>query len=91
MSIFQSNHAKVQELNRTNKGVSFEINFSGDWKPEEWAKARGLSMDLAGVKAHNGGSYNAEEDPVLRGEDFESVNWATENNSMDAIKMGAVK
>jgi len=68
LSIFQSNHAKVQELNRINKGVSFEINSRGDWKPEEWAMTPGLGKDFAGVEAHNGGSYNAEEDPVLRGE-----------------------
>lgn len=87
LGIFQRNHAVVEELNRTNQGqgVSFEMNFTGDWSDEEWYDMQGLKPQYHDDEARSAGDYDSATDPVRLGGVAESVNWVT------AGKMGPVK
>ena len=87
LGIFQRNHAVVEELNRTNQGqgVSFEMNFTGDWSDEEWYDLQGLKPQYHDDEARSAGDYDSATDPVRLGGVAESVNWVT------AGKVGPVK
>lgn len=51
LGVFNENRSRVEELNRDNVGVSFEMNFSGDMTDEEWASRQGLDASLADAPA----------------------------------------
>ena len=45
-----------------NKGVSFEMNYTGDMTPEEFLARQALRTSNAEIPAQSAGHYEREED-----------------------------
>jgi len=52
LEIYHQSHLEVEELNRINTGVSFELNYTADMKEDEFLSHMGLDPKLA--KKSNG-------------------------------------
>jgi hypothetical protein len=81
---FKKNHAKVEELNKTNKGVTFNLNENADLTVEEFLLKQGLDTKNMpknnspdGLSKHDGKGRHLQANM--------SINWA------DAGKMTPVK
>jgi len=47
LEIYHQSHLEVEELNRTNTGVSFELNYTADWTEDEYEDHMGMKAKLA--------------------------------------------
>ena len=47
LETYHQSHLEVEELNRINTGVSFELNFTADWTEDEFLRHTGVKNKLA--------------------------------------------
>ena len=74
---FKKNHSKVEELNKTNKGVTFALNENSDLTIEEFHLKQGL--DTSNMPKNNsplGLGLSKQDDKGRHLQANMSVNWA---------------
>ena len=77
LGVYQQNEQIVEELNRTNTGVTFELNFTADQTTEEFLHSQGLNTSLIERDSVQLSS-NDDDFGGRRLEDNYSINWVSQ-------------